>query len=506
MMRMFAKDPLLMAQTLLPGSFNRKSADFHRQIVTDYMERATNKFCWIAPRGHAKSTIVGCLLVLHHIYFDPHPQKFIILASKTEGHAIALLDTLKNILSGESENGLFAGFFGRVHKKTARRWGTRSIELPNRTVIIAKGTGQQIVGAKKDAQRPTLIIVDDPEDLSNTKTKEAMEMNQKWLFRQVVPALAPKGIMCVIGTPQNELCIVETLFRMKGEWLTRRWSALNGEGWETDIKQAQALWPEWKSADSLYSFFKDCQAIGRTSYFYMEYQCVVQGDADRKFHGNMFRYWRGELVDNKSYKALNGHFYSSDGVKGKELLIPVSIQVGVDLASSVSDSADWSVLFPWALTWQKELFQLPYDRFRSHTLQTAERLARRLRALDPNYVFIETQNFQIMMRDTLREFYGLSYSGMSKKIHYSENKEDRIFNKLQPFYGRGSVYHYHGKCEDLEKELLMFPRSRFDDTMDSAATGLYRALWPVPSVTKDYAESHDSYYDDEPEPDAWMTT
>ena len=506
MKRAFAHDPLLMGKTLLPDSFNRPSAKFHEEIIRDYIDGSYKKHCYIAPRGHAKSTIVGCLLVLHHLKFARQRQKFVMLVSKTEGHSIALLDTIKNILSGDAEQGLYARFFGAVNRKNARRWGTRSIELPDRSVIVAKGTGQQVVGSKKDSQRPTFIVVDDPEDLNNTKTRDRMEDNQNWLLRQVVPSLDPEGMITVIGTPQNELCIVETLHRMQGEWRCRRWSALNGDGWEQDTKKATALWPEWKDVKTLYAFYKDCEAIGRTSYFYMEYQCVVQGDGDRKFNSNMFRYFRGEIIPRGPYKALHGHYYSSDGKKGQEFIYPVTVQVGIDLASSVSERNDWSVVFPWALTWTKNMYQMPYDRFREHPMQGAERIANYLRKLDPDYVFIESQNFQVMMRDTLREFYGLNYSGMGKKITYSDNKEDRMFNKLQPFYALGSVYHYHGSCKDLEDELLMFPRSRFDDTMDAGATGLYRVMWPSTGSLPDQGtESQVELHDEIEDEDNWMT-
>ena len=44
---------------------------------------------------------------------------------------------------------------------------------------------------KVGSQRPTLIIVDDPEDENNTKTAEAMESNLRWLLQSAVPSLDP---------------------------------------------------------------------------------------------------------------------------------------------------------------------------------------------------------------------------------------------------------------------------------------------------------------------------
>ena len=52
--------------------------------------------------------------------------------------------------------------------------------------------------------------------------------------------------------------------------------------------------------------------------------------------------------------------------------------------------------------------------------------------------------------------------------HRNTEKETRI-RGLIPRYSSGSVYHLEGECKDLENELLTFPKSINDDTMDSEA-------------------------------------
>ena len=52
--------------------------------------------------------------------------------------------------------------------------------------------------------------------------------------------------------------------------------------------------------------------------------------------------------------------------------------------------------------------------------------------------------------------------------HGGVNKQTRI-RGLVPRYERGFIFHISGLCKDLEKELLRFPASAHDDTMDSAA-------------------------------------
>jgi phage terminase large subunit-like protein len=52
--------------------------------------------------------------------------------------------------------------------------------------------------------------------------------------------------------------------------------------------------------------------------------------------------------------------------------------------------------------------------------------------------------------------------------HGGVQKETRI-RGLIPRYSNGDIYHIEGECDDLENELLRFPRSKHDDVMDSLA-------------------------------------
>jgi phage terminase large subunit-like protein len=54
--------------------------------------------------------------------------------------------------------------------------------------------------------------------------------------------------------------------------------------------------------------------------------------------------------------------------------------------------------------------------------------------------------------------------------HGGIQKETRI-RGLIPRYANGDVYHLEGECDDLESELLRFPRSKHDDVMDALAYG-----------------------------------
>ena len=224
-------DMLLFGRMIMPNMFSQESPRFHYDITKHLLdENKTNQY--YCTRGHAKSSVVAGVFPLFHLMFDPG-VKVVVLVSRTQSHATKLLGTIKDVLNYSQE---FRYFFGYWGMQNARKWSNNEIELKDGSIVICKGTGQQIRGIKHGNQRPTLIVLDDPEDEVNTKTAEAMEFNLRWLLQSGVPSLDPiKGRIAVIGTPQHERCLVETLKSMEG------WRNLE---YRPDMEKEEALWEQ----------------------------------------------------------------------------------------------------------------------------------------------------------------------------------------------------------------------------------------------------------------------
>jgi hypothetical protein len=62
--------------------------------------------------------------------------------------------------------------------------------------------------------------------------------------------------------------------------------------------------------------------------------------------------------------------------------------------------------------------------------------------------------------------------------HHKTQKEVRI-RGLIPRYASGGIYHIDGECADLEKEMFVFPKGAYDDTIDSLAMQLEIAESPI---------------------------
>jgi phage terminase large subunit-like protein len=453
----FRDDMLLFGKVCLPHMFSVKSAVFHRELVDNFSDNTIRKLNVVAPRGHSKSSLAACLWPLYHIMFQGDRPKFIVLVSKTEGHAIRLLQTLKDALDYGVELRSAVGYWGQ---HSAKVWKSTEIVLKDGTMILCRGTGQMVVGLKHGDQRPTLVILDDPEDMNNTKTAEAMEWNLRWLLQSLVPALDPQiGRICIIGTPQHQRCMVETMKVTTG-WKTLKYKAEQDDG--------TALWPEWQPIERLLEEKESLSSIGRVSSYYREYQCEIIGDEDQLFKEAYLRYYAGTLRTDSDGEA-ELHLTMLDGSANiAQKILPVNVFMGVDPASSTAQTADYSTIVPLAIDVSGNRYLLPYFNQRVTPMVLADNIM----AYAKKYPYlkrcrIESVGYQEMLRDYIRS--QVYIPGLEIKENPRTSKSNRL-ETLQPFFAQGKIF----LMEDMKAlidQLLMYPRGKNDDLLD----GLYYA-------------------------------
>ncbi len=211
----FKGDLLLFCKIVRPKAFYRPFAPVHRDIASILVDKNILYSNIIVPRGIAKTTISAQVYPLYHVFVeDRHMDrpKTVVIVSKTQGHSIKCLASIKNVLEYGKN---FRTLFGYHGEGNAQTWKEDEIVLDTGDSFVAKGMGNPIRGVNYDSARPTLILCDDPEDENNTKTAEAMESNLDWLLGGALPALdSDIGKFVLIGTPLHQRCLVETLLRL----------------------------------------------------------------------------------------------------------------------------------------------------------------------------------------------------------------------------------------------------------------------------------------------------
>ena len=478
------EDLLLLGKVAIPEMFKWKSADVHREWADLLLDKTIRKLLIMAPRGHAKSSIVACLLVLHHIMFDEGP-KFVVIVSKTGGHARRLLGTIKLVLDqGRS----FRKIFGPWGEATAREWAKDQVVLKDGTLIIALGTGQQAVGLKVGHQRPTLIILDDPEDTENTKTALALKFNFRWMMKALLPTLdAEKGRIIVIGTPQCEGCMILRLFKLPG-WTAKHYDSIVSED------DRQVLWPEGCSWKYIMGEKVDAEAAGELSVWYSEYRCSIVPDEEQLFRPEYNRYYRGWTEsgkDGRAYIHLTHQAHTKEGLNAGKLkkikIIPVNIFMGVDPASSEAIKADHSVNFLIAVDKDWNIYCLPYFHKRVPPTAHAESIVQNYEKYRPLKVTPEATGYQEALRDILRKFSHLwtkdhkmlRIPGLEAKVLPREKKTKRHKTALHIHFFQRQVHLLEG-MEAFESELAMWreDKTKVDDLMDGFYLARLKAYPP----------------------------
>lgn len=213
--------------------FTAEASTFHEWFAAElsaFHQRRGTRLNVLAPRGSAKTTwelayVVYC--AVHRI------EPFVILTADSSGQAEKYLETIKTEL--ESNETLAADYPHVAGKGPI--WRADAIELRNGVRIEALSTGRKLRGRKHREHRPTLIIVDDPQNLGHINSELQRSRSMAWLQHDVANAGSPTTNILVTGTALHADCIVCQLQRL---WPSRLFRAV--EQWPDRMD----LWREWE--------------------------------------------------------------------------------------------------------------------------------------------------------------------------------------------------------------------------------------------------------------------
>lgn len=476
---LYYDSPLLFALEILPHHFTLKPAEFHKEII-DLLQQNYPKNCIVAPRGHAKSSLISLAYVLHQIVFCK--SEFIILLSDTLSQSKYFLDAIKREF--ETNEKLIALFGNLVGSK----WGEEEIETKTEIKIIALGAEQKIRGLKHRQHRPSLIVADDLENEELVSSPERRKKLYRWFNASVIPALASNGRIIIVGTILHyDSVLMKT---SKDEtYRTRFYKAKADNG--------TMLWPEHMDLAAWEQKRDDYRKRGLVDVFYGEWQNDPVNDENSIFKKDWFQYFS---QTEKGFKIDRVSENSSLKIGKQFSLDDLNVFITVDLAISHRESADYTVILAAGIDSSNNIFVLEYERDRFTPMETIEKIFTMQKKYEKQFIRagIESVGYQKSLQwfveDEMKrrnQFFAL------EELRADTDKERRI-RGLQPRYAIGSVYHRSWQTE-LEEEMLRFPKSPHEDILDALAYQpqiAFRASDPViiPSVLADI-HTYDQYVD-----------
>lgn len=156
--------------------------------------RARALFEW--ARGHAKSSHMGCLIPLWLLARGKDDFRSMVVVSKSEEAATALL--------GDLQAELFANEAYRqdfdLRTEQGSEWQQGRFSTSNGASFVAIGRGQSPRGLKKRGQRPDYIVVDDIDDDQLVRSEARVSQAYEWMMTALFGTLAVgRGRFIVVG-------------------------------------------------------------------------------------------------------------------------------------------------------------------------------------------------------------------------------------------------------------------------------------------------------------------
>jgi len=429
-----------------------KPADFHYQI-SDILLHGKENFAIEAFRESAKSEYVSKAFPLYRLMFPSQAEQYIVLVLRNQRNASK---KLKEIAAIHQSDPLFQLNTKQVVEQSAEAYEVELHDWENcRVRIEAYGKGATLRGINWNGRRPDIVIMDDVQDFEDAQSPTILEKDWDWFLSDVKP-LGKNSRIFMIGNNLGEKCLIERVFEHSKElgFKTMRIPALDEVGNPT--------WPEKFSLDYLLKEKEAYRKAGKLEIWYRERLCQSIAAENQVFRREWFRY------------------YSPN--EKQKLAQSCRVYITVDLAISEKETADYTAICVVAVDENNRWYVLDviYGRFDPST--TMEKLFWAVQKYRPVLVGIEKVQYQAAFQHFLeKEMRRRNIFFNIEELKASKQKEIRI-KALQPRFQQGLIYFpdLADWLDEMETELLTFPRGKHDDLIDALAYQEQIAKPPAP--------------------------
>ncbi len=420
------------------------TADFQREMFK-MTEDKKNDLCVLSAfRGSAKSTIFSTSLPIWKIISGQ--SHFVVIASQTQHQSRQHMANIKKPLE---VNKLLINDIGPFKVETSE-WGFTSglIFEQYDAKIMVVSTEQAIRGLRYKHHRPDLIILDDIEDLSSTRTKESRDRIFNWFSSEILPLGTPDTKIFVLGNFLHEYSLVGRLMAEINDGtrsgIARKYPLMDENG--------TCLWPgRFPTPESLKEFKRK---IGDEATWEREFLLNLISSDDKL----ILLSWI------KRYEALPQKRYEKNCMYGYQYT-----WAAADMAISKNETADFTAIVSAQVFRddnELKIYILP-NVFNKH-VNFPEAIDLMKNLLDvygersSTKLYIEANAFQSgyyqqMLHDGYNQVEG---------IKVSEDKRTRL-SMISKFIKDGTILFPKNGAETLITQLIGFGKEYHEDTVDA---------------------------------------
>lgn len=281
----------------------------------------------LCHRGIAKTTLMGEYLFLYlGVYGELPGFGKINLALYVSDSIENGVKNMRKNLEFRYENSDFLKQFIPTAKFTDIRWEFTNLE-GKRFIVKGYGAKTGVRGAKEDGTRPQLAVLDDLISDEDARSATVISAVEDTVYKAVNFALHPKKNMIIwSGTPFNAK---DPLYKAveSGAWAVNVFPVC--EVFPCSEEEFRGSWPDRFTYQYVKEQYDTAVKTGKVSSFNQELMLRIMSEEDRLIlDSEILWYKRADLLKNK--RKFN--FY-----------------ITTDFATSVKQSADYSVISVWAL-------------------------------------------------------------------------------------------------------------------------------------------------------------
>ncbi len=422
-------------------------------IVLEAVNGSFNKIIINLPPRHGKSEFISKYLPFWFLCNFPDKKVILICYSAELAKSFGRI-VLELIIQFGPQFGIEIN----PHSKSSSKFAFKNF----RGGMDAIGALGSITGKGAD-----LLIIDDP--IKNNAQANSLKMRDNlwdWFLATAYTRLEPNGIVIIVMTRWNDDDLCGRIIKNKNYIYLENKEIIDKKNWiivkipaiaqNNDLlnrKYGEALWEERYSKQDLMLIKEE---IG-SQWFSALYQQEPLPNEGKIFNRKYFRYF---TQDNEFY-----HLYKWDNNKESKNKIEFITYAVCDLALSLKENSDFTVIIIFAVNHDKDVLILDVIRERFEGAKHLHLIKNIFDLWQPLLMGIESVQYQKALIQTL----------LNKGFRVCElkPKEDKVSRAL-PMQARleaGKVYFKKNALwlNEFEKELLEFPDSPHDDQVDAFA-------------------------------------
>ena len=423
--------------------FGYRTDGIHGRMIDFFLN---NKYSLVlAPRGHGKSKIMQGLITWQ-IVNDPNMR--VILVSDTDTKAQMFLRTIKSTIENSQ---ILNDFYGNL---VGDRWTDHSMVIAGRKEIhtepslLSVGAGSGAVTGMHCDQ----LYIDDIVSFDSSRGEMQRDRIKDWYRTTLLPVLLASGSISIAGTRYHYSDFYDLIIGSL-EYPTLILPAINPDGsaicdWLVPLEDRIGNDGKVKEK-GLASIKRDLGPI----IFALQYL----NNTDLLKEGNIFKYEWIQYYDDLTFE--DGKVFVRREAFKTEIK---KVILGVDLAISKKDSADYTVIVVVGQGEDKKLYVLEVISGHLSFQQQKTAIKSAVDRWDPVQTIVESVSYQAVMIEELR-----SEGGM--KIVPFKTTTDKVSRamSISGFFENGNIFFRKNVMVNHIDSLLLFPDAAHDDFVDA---------------------------------------